>query len=122
MNLATLLSKSARAFPDRPAVSRGTETWLSYTVLAHRVSTLAGAMRARFGLVPGSCVAIAMSNSPEYVELLFGIWHAGLIAVPINARLHRQEFAYILDHSGANLCFVTPDLADTIVPLTGELK
>ena len=63
-----------------------------------------------------------MSNSPEYVELLFGIWHAGLIAVPINARLHQQEFAYILDHSGANLCFVTADLADTIVPLTAELK
>lgn len=122
MNLATLLSKSARAFPDRPAVSRGTETWLSYTALAHRVSVLAGAIRARFGLVPGSCVAIAMSNSPEYVELLFGIWHAGLIAVPINARLHQQEFAYILDHSGANLCFVSADLADAIVPLTGELK
>jgi acyl-CoA synthetase (AMP-forming)/AMP-acid ligase II len=122
MNLAVLLSKSAKAFAERPAVSLGTAPRLDYRALAHRVSVLAGAMRTRFGLVPGSRVAIAMSNCPEYVELLFGIWHAGLIAVPINARLHQREFAYILDHSGAKLCFATSDLAETIAPLSAELE
>ena len=29
-----------------------------------------------------------MRNRPEYLEALFAIWHAGLVAVPINARLH----------------------------------
>src|SRR5262245_9976171 len=117
MNLAVLLSKSAKAFAGSPAVSLGTARRLDYRALAHRVSVLAGAMWTRFGLVPGSRVAIAMSNCPEYVELLFGIWHAGLIAVPINARLHQREFAYILGHSGAKLCFATPDLAETIAPI-----
>ena len=32
-------------------------------------------------------------------------------AVPMNAKLHAKEFAFILDNSGARLCFVTPDLA-----------
>ena len=34
-----------------------------------------------------------MRNRPEYLEALFAIWHAGLVAVPVNARLHRDEIA-----------------------------
>jgi len=34
--------------------------------------------------------------------------------VPMNAKLHPKEFAFILENSGAKLCFVTPDLAETI--------
>ena len=45
MNLAVLLSKSAKAFPERPAVSVGTETRLIYKELARRVSTLASFCR-----------------------------------------------------------------------------
>ena len=73
-------------------------------------------------MTPGVRVAIAMSNCPEYVEVLFAIWYAGLTAVPINAKLHQREFAYILDHSGAKVCFVSLDLAETIAPLTGEIE
>ena len=46
---------------------------------------------------PGDRVAIVMRNRPEYLEALFAIWHAGLVAVPVNARLHRDEIAYILE-------------------------
>jgi acyl-CoA synthetase (AMP-forming)/AMP-acid ligase II len=42
--------------------------------------------------------------------VLFAIWHAGLTAVPMNAKLHAKEFAYILENSGAKACFATPDL------------
>ena len=121
MNLASLLLKSAKAFPEYPAVSLGTETRLTYSALARRVAVLAEALRERFNLELGARVAIAMSNCPEYVEVLFAIWHAGLTAVPINAKLHRREFAYILEHSGAQVCFVSPDLAETIAPLAGEI-
>lgn len=38
-----------------------------------------------------------MRNRPEYLEALYAIWHAGLVAVPVNARLHREEIAYILE-------------------------
>src|SRR5439155_741655 len=46
----------------------------------------------------------------EYYEVLFGCWHAGLTAVPMNAKLHAREFAYILENAGARLCVVSPDL------------
>jgi len=66
-------------------------------------------------------VALAMNNSPEYVEILYAVWHAGLTAVPMNAKLHQREFAYILENSGARLCFATPDLVETVAPLTQEV-
>jgi long-chain acyl-CoA synthetase len=59
-------------------------------------------------------VALAMKNCPEYYEVLFACWHAGLTAVPMNAKLHPKEFAYILENSGARVCFVTPELEASV--------
>ena len=67
-------------------------------------------LRDRLGLVPGERVAIVAKNSPAYLELLYGIWHAGLAAVPANAKLHGAELGYILEHSGARVCFASPGL------------
>jgi long-chain acyl-CoA synthetase len=55
-----------------------------------------------------------MKNSCEYLEALYGIWHAGLVAVPVNAKLHPDEIAWILDHSGAATVFTDPGLADSV--------
>jgi long-chain acyl-CoA synthetase len=65
-------------------------------------------MRSKFGLQPGDRVAFAMKNCPEYWELLFACWHAGLAAVPMNARLHAKEFEYIAGNAGAKACFFDP--------------
>ena len=35
------------------------------------------------GLAPGERVAAFMTNCPEYLEVLYGIWWAGLVAVPV---------------------------------------
>ena len=78
-------------------------------------------MRSTLRLGPGDRVGIFATNSPEYVELVWAAWWAGLAVVPINAKLHPEEAEYILDHSGARICFVTPDLADAIVPLAGSV-
>src|SRR5262245_28464588 len=121
MNVASFLTKAARTFAERPAVSFGTETCLTYGALVNRVTQLAGTLTHCCGLQPGDRVALAMSNSPEYVEILYAVWHAGLTAVPMNAKLHRREFAYILENSGARLCFATLDLVETVAPLTQEI-
>jgi len=78
-------------------------------------------MRSTLRLKPGDRVGIFAANSPEYVELVWAAWWAGLAVVPINAKLHPKEAEYILDHSGARICFVTPDLADAIIPLAGSV-
>jgi long-chain acyl-CoA synthetase len=58
-----------------------------------------------------------MTNCAEYLEVLYGIWWAGLVAVPVNAKLHPRELAYILDDAQASCLFVSADLAPAALPL-----
>jgi len=121
VNLAHLLARSARVFPGRPAVALGARTLQDYAALARRCGALAATCRGTLGLEPGDRVGIFAANSPEYVELVWAAWWAGLAVVPINAKLHPNEAEYILDHSGARVCFTTADHAEGIVPLAGRL-
>src|SRR2546421_10177770 len=89
--------------------------------MAKRVARLSSGLRQKLGLKRGDRVALAMSNCPEFYEVLFACWHAGLTAVPMNAKLHPKEFAYILENSGAKACFVSRDLASA-VPTGLELE
>src|SRR5581483_5647648 len=107
MNLALWLHRAGRAEPDRPALGLGPRVLRRYGESAERAARLAGALRTQFALSPGDRVAIAAANSPDYLEILFAIWHAGLAAVPANAKLHGSELGYILEHSGARLCFAS---------------
>lgn len=117
MNIAQLLANAARSHRNEPAVFLGSRQVLSYDELAARVARLAGALRGAQGLLPGDRVGVVMTNVPEYVEVLFGVWWAGLVAVPINARLHPREIAYILDSADARVCFTNADLEATIASL-----
>jgi long-chain acyl-CoA synthetase len=104
MNIAELLAQSARTFGHRPAVSLGGSTFSTYAGLRDRAATLAVGLRAR-GVPEGGRVVIYMGNRAEYLEMLFGIWAAGCIAVPVNAKLHPNEVDYVLANSGATLLF-----------------
>lgn len=121
MNIANLLASTARSFRDLRAVSVGERPVHSYGGLLHRVARLAGGLRALPGVQPGDRVALAMANCPQYIESMWACWHAGLCAVPINAKLHPREFAYIFDVTGARLALVTADLAEALTPLSGEI-
>jgi long-chain acyl-CoA synthetase len=114
VNLAHLLLQSALRHPGRPALAVGKQAVLSFGELASRVSRLSSGLARKLNLAKGDRVALAMKNCPEYYELLFACWHAGLTPVPMNAKLHAKEFAYILENSGAKACFVTPDLEPAV--------
>jgi long-chain acyl-CoA synthetase len=116
VNLALWLHRAGLSHGDRPALGLGTRVIRNYGEVAGRAARLATALRERFGLQPGERVAIAAKNCPDYVELMFGIWHAGLAAVPANAKLHGRELGYILQHSGARVCFASDGLDAEIAP------
>lgn len=116
MNLALWLERAGRSTPSHPAAGHGGRVLHDYAGLAGRTARLAGALQTRLGLKPGDRVAIAAKNAPEYLETLYAIWHAGLAAVPVNAKLHGAELGYILDHSGARVCFVSDGLDADIAP------
>jgi len=114
MNIALWLERAGQSHASLPALAVGSLIVRDYGALAARVARLAGALRGTLRLAPGERVAIAARNSPDYLETLYAIWHAGLAAVPANAKLHGAELGYILGHSGARVCFVSSDLASEI--------
>ena len=117
MNLAHCMVEAGRDYAAYPAIARGTKVLHDYATLANRVGRLAAAMTAAYELTPGDRVAVILPNRVEYLELLYAAWHAGLVVVPINAKLHTNEFAFILENSGARLCFVSAKHADAVRPL-----
>ena len=114
MNLASWIEKWGRAAGDQPAISLGGATYSTYRQWAARSRILAGNLRALCR--PEDRVALAMTNRPEFLEALFAIWHAGLVAVPMNAKLHRDEFGYIIGHTEASLVLASPDRANDAAP------
>lgn len=127
-SLYALLDKTATRFPEHGAVYRGTEKVWCWRGLRDRVLCLAGGLRERCRA--GDRVAIYSENRAEYVEVLFAVWAAGLVVVPINAKLHGKEAAWITEDAGAALVFVSytlvvglelaaPAMADRLVVLDG---
>jgi len=114
MNLALWLERAGSSHGDRPALGLGSRAIKSYGEVAGRAAKLAASLRHRLSLQPGERVAIVAKNCPDYMELMFGIWHAGLAAVPANAKLHGRELGYILEHSGARVCFASSGVGDEI--------
>ncbi len=114
MNIAQLLHSSARCFPAARAVSLGDAPVHDYAGLQQRVARLAGGLRALPGVATGDRIALAMTNGPEYIELMWAAWHAGLAIAPMNARLHPREFEFILGNCGVRYCFATTELAGAL--------
>lgn len=116
MNLALLLARAARLYPERCALLHGAQPLLSYAALGARCAALAGWLRGELRLEAGARVAICMPNQPAYLELLQATLWAGLAVVPINAKLHPREVAYIVDHAGAAVLAAGADQLDALRP------
>jgi long-chain acyl-CoA synthetase len=114
MNLARWVEKWGRAEGSRPAIAISAGTHATYRQWADRSRILAANLRAL--CQSEDRVAIAMTNRPEFLEALFAVWHAGLVAVPMNAKLHMDELGYIIGHAEAALILASPDLADAVAP------
>ncbi len=110
-NIAQVLINIAKRSPELPAVTCGDRIEMTYGEVATRAMQLAAGLRSIDGVGSGERVVIFMGNRSEYVECLFAIWLAGLIAVPVNAKLHPRELAYIIDHCGARVCLADSDHA-----------
>ena len=103
------LARSLRVFPHKTAVVYGDLRW-SYADFAERVGRLAGAL-ARAGVGPDDRVAVLAPNVPVALEAHFAVLALRAVLVAINTRLSPDEVSYILEHSGAKVVLVDPELA-----------
>ena len=104
--------------PDQPAESLGDLTYA-------RVGELARAQAAKLdglGIGVGDRVAYVSHNSARLFTAFFGVTGYGRVLVPINFRLSADEVKYIVEHSGARVLYVDPELEDHLADVECEHK
>jgi len=104
--------------PDQPARSLGS---LTYRELARRGRAIQAGLD-KLGIGVGERVAIVSHNSARLLELLYAVPASGRILVPINFRLQAEEVAYIVEHSGARVLLVDPELDKALNAITADHK
>src|ERR1700733_1738328 len=109
MNVAEWLAATARLRPNSPALLTGFDLDADYATFARRAAALGAVLSRDYGIRPGDRVAVFASNCTQYLECLYGIWWIGAAAIPINAKLHGREAAWICSDAGAKLAFVSDD-------------
>jgi fatty-acyl-CoA synthase len=96
--------------PDQPAPGWGS---LTYAEIARRARAQAAALDA-LGVDVGERVAVVSQNSARLYTSFFGVSGSGRILVPINFRLSSDEVRYIVEHSGARVLLVDPELDEAL--------
>jgi acyl-CoA synthetase (AMP-forming)/AMP-acid ligase II len=102
--------------PDQPAPSWGT---VPYREMARRARNQAVALD-RLGMGVGERVAVVSHNSARLLTSFFGVSGSGRILVPVNFRLAAEEVRYIVEHSGASLLLVDPELDDALADVGAD--
>ncbi len=108
-NLAGLLTTTAAAHPDRPAVQLD-DTTLSYRELDEAAAHCAGLLRAR-GVSAGDRVGVMLPNVPEFPVVYFGALRLGAVVVPMNVLLKERETAFYLKDPQAGLVLAWHEFA-----------
>jgi acyl-CoA synthetase (AMP-forming)/AMP-acid ligase II len=96
--------------PDQPAPPLPPLTWREVVDRRHRM----GVAMDRLGLPMGARVAVVSPNAARFLMLYYGVSGNGRVVVPINWRLKREEVAWIVEHAGADVLLLDPDVATTL--------
>jgi acyl-CoA synthetase (AMP-forming)/AMP-acid ligase II len=104
--------------PHQPAASMGD---LTYGELAAKAAAMAAHLD-RLGIEVGERVAFVSHNSARLLAAFFGVSGYGRVLVPVNFRLSGEEVGYIVEHSGARVLYVDPELEDDLALVACEHK
>ncbi len=107
------LRRAADVHGSRVAVIDGDGRALTYSEFRDRAERLADALR-RNGIERGERIAVLAPNGRVLLESHYGVPGAGAVLVALNTRLGPQEYAYILEHSGARVLIVDPELLPAV--------
>lgn len=104
--------------PDQPAESWGS---ITYAEMARRARAQAAALDA-LGVPHGARVAMVSQNSARLLTAFFGVSGYGRVLVPINFRLVADEVSYIVEHCGAEVLIIDPELEESLTSVTAKHK
>src|SRR3979490_518086 len=104
--------RARRLYADREAVVDG-QLRLTYGQFFERCDRWSSAMQ-QFGIPPGDRVAYIAPNTHAQLESFYAVPQIGAVVVPINYRLTADDFAYIINHSGARIVCAHSDYLEMV--------
>src|SRR5205809_4884379 len=117
------MRRTRRLHPQREAVVDG-DLRLTYEQFFDRCDRWSSALQ-RLGVKAGDRVAYIAPNTHAQLESFYAVPQIGAVLVPINYRLSAEEFAYIINHSGASIVCAHEDYlecVDGIRPRLGNVR
>jgi long-chain acyl-CoA synthetase len=118
-----ILNCAAAESGDRTALRfkrGGTWNTLTYRELQTRAMQ-AAEICASLGVKPGDRVALYCENSPEWVEVYFGMVCMGAVTVPVDVKLREQEVGHIFHDCGVSVVFASARNAAVLEELKKSL-
>ncbi len=111
--------RARRLYAEREAVVDG-DLRLSYAHFFDRCDRWSCALQ-KFGIQPGDRVAYIAPNTHAQLESFYAVPQIGAVLVPINYRLSPDDFAYIINHSGARIVCAHSDYLEAVDSIRARL-
>lgn len=111
--------RARRLYADREALVDG-ELRLNYQQFFERCDRWSSALQG-LGIQPGDRVACIAPNTHSQLESFYAVPQIGAVVVPINYRLTADDFAYIINHSGARIVCVHSDYLEAVDSVRDQL-
>jgi fatty-acyl-CoA synthase len=108
----SFLKRATEVYPEKVAVVHG-PLRRTYAELYTRCRKLASALSER-GIGLGQTVAVIAPNTPEMLEMHYGVPMTGAVLNTINTRLDAAAIGFILDHGEAKMVFVDREFSGLV--------
>jgi fatty-acyl-CoA synthase len=111
--------RARRLYASREAVV-DRDLRLSYAQFFDRCDRWSSALQ-QLGVKSGDRVAYIAPNTHSQLESFYAVPQIGAVLVPINYRLTAEDFAYIINHSGAQIVCAHSDYLDAVDGIRAQL-
>lgn len=111
--------RARRLYADREAVV-DQSLRLTYRQFFDRCDRWSAALQ-QLGIQPEDRVAYIAPNTHAQLESFYAVPQIGAVVVPINYRLTADDFAYIINHSGARIVCAHSDYLDAVDSVRDQL-
>ena len=119
MLVGDILRRDVRVYAKKTGLVDG-ERRFTYQQINERVNRLANALK-NLGLKKGDKIAFMGGNCHQFVEAYFAVAKAGLVIVPINARLSAEEATYVVNHSDSVALIYHKDVESVVAEMKGYI-
>ena len=111
--------RARKLYPKREAVVDGGRR-LNYEEFFDRCDRWSAALQT-LGVQEGDRVAYIAPNTLAQLESFYAVPQIGAVLVPLNYRLIADDFAYLINHSGARIVCVHSDYLEAVESIRAQL-